>query len=80
MNPKISVIIPVYNSELYISECIESLINQSLKECEFIFVNDGSSDKSAHIIEKYSLTDSRINSSFTNLTFTEHDGHEQEDC
>lgn len=60
MNPKISVIIPVYNSELYISECIESLINQSLKECEFIFVNDGSKDKSPQIIEKYSQQDSRI--------------------
>lgn len=60
MNPKISVIIPVYNSELYISECIESLINQSLKECEFIFVNDGSKDKSPQIIEKYAQQDSRI--------------------
>lgn len=60
MNPKISVIIPVYNSELYISECIESLINQSLKECEFIFVNDGSKDESPQIIEKYSHQDSRI--------------------
>ncbi len=60
MNPKISVIIPVYNSELYISECIESLINQSLKECEFIFVNDGSIDKSSQIIEKYLKQDSRI--------------------
>lgn len=60
MNPKISVIIPVYNSELYISECIESLINQSLQECEFIFVNDGSKDKSPQIIEKYLQQDSRI--------------------
>jgi glycosyltransferase involved in cell wall biosynthesis len=60
MNIKISVIIPVYNSELYISECIESLINQSLQECEFIFINDGSIDKSSQIIEKYSKQDSRI--------------------
>lgn len=60
MNIKVSVIIPVYNCEKYIAECIESLIGQTLKECEFIFVNDGSSDKSKEIIEGYSQNDSRI--------------------
>ena len=43
---KVSVIIPVYNVELYIDECIESLLRQSLDEIEFIFVDDGSTDKS----------------------------------
>ena len=60
MSVKVSVIIPVYNCEKYIGECIESLINQTLKECEFIFVNDGSSDKSKEIIEGYAKGDSRI--------------------
>lgn len=60
MDIKVSVIIPVYNCEKYISECIESLISQTLKECEFIFVNDGSTDKSKEIIEGYAKNDSRI--------------------
>lgn len=60
MSVKVSVIIPVYNCEKYIGECIESLINQTLKECEFIFVNDGSSDKSKEIIEGYAKGDNRI--------------------
>lgn len=60
MSVKVSVIIPVYNCEKYIGECIESLINQTLKECEFIFVNDGSSDKSKEIIKGYAKGDSRI--------------------
>lgn len=60
MDVKVSVIIPVYNCEKYIEECIESLINQTLKECEFIFVNDGSKDKSEEIIKKYADKDERI--------------------
>lgn len=60
MDIKVSVIIPVYNCEKYIGECIESLVSQTLKECEFIFVNDGSSDKSKDIIEGYAKNDSRI--------------------
>ena len=60
MNVKVSVIIPVYNCEKYIEECIESLINQTLQECEFIFVNDGSKDKSEEIIKKYADKDERI--------------------
>lgn len=60
MSIKVTVIIPVYNCEKYIRECIESLINQTLKECEFIFVNDGSSDKSKEIIEEYAKKDNRI--------------------
>lgn len=60
MFPLISVIIPVYNSERYLKECIESLLSQSLSNCEFIFVNDGSSDNSQNIIEKYAETDKRV--------------------
>lgn len=60
MGVKVSVIIPVYNCEKYLGECIESLIDQTLQECEFIFVNDGSKDKSEEIIKKYADKDERI--------------------
>ena len=50
---KVSVIIPVYNVEKYISRCLESLANQTLKDLEIIIVNDGSTDNSRSIIEKY---------------------------
>lgn len=50
---KISAIIPVYNSEKYLKRCIDSLLNQSLKEIEIILINDGSTDGSQKIIEAY---------------------------
>jgi glycosyltransferase involved in cell wall biosynthesis len=60
MELKVSVIIPVYNAEKYIQECIQSLLNQKIKECEFIFIDDGSTDKSREIIETYKNKDNRI--------------------
>lgn len=57
---KVSVIIPVYNAERFLADCIQSLIDQTLQECEFIFINDGSSDESQKIIEKYQEADDRI--------------------
>ena len=51
--PKVSVIIPVYNVEDYIEKCLDSVINQTLKEIEIIVVNDGSKDKSKEKIQKY---------------------------
>lgn len=57
---KVSIIIPVYNAEKYISECIESLLGQTLRHCEFIFVNDGSTDNSRAIIEGHQSKDDRI--------------------
>lgn len=51
--PKVSVIVPVYNVEKYITACLESLVNQTLKEIEIIIVNDGSTDGSEEIIKKY---------------------------
>ncbi len=60
MNLKISVIVPVYNVENYLSQCLESIINQTLKEIEIICVNDGSTDKSKEILEKYQKDDPRI--------------------
>ena len=58
-NIKISVIIPVYNVEKYIIECIESIINQTFKDIEIIVVNDGSKDNSIKIVEEY-LSDKRL--------------------
>lgn len=58
--PKVSVIISVYNTEAYLREAVESIINQSLKEIEIIIVNDGSTDGSASIIEELAAKDSRI--------------------
>lgn len=56
----VSAIIPVYNSEKFLGECIESLRNQTLKEIEMIFINDGSTDNSLEILKKYEKIDSRI--------------------
>jgi glycosyltransferase involved in cell wall biosynthesis len=60
MRFKVSVIIPVYNAEKYISSCIESLLRQTILACEFIFINDGSTDHSKQMIEKYMEFDNRI--------------------
>ena len=58
--PKVSVIIPVYNVEKYLSECLDSVVNQTLKDIEIICVNDGSPDGSAEILEEYAQKDNRI--------------------
>ena len=57
---KISVIIPVYNDEQYVEECLLSVTNQTYENLEIICVDDCSTDKSASIIEKVAITDSRI--------------------
>lgn len=58
--PKISIIIPCYNAEEYITQCLESVLNQTYKNIEIICVNDGSADNTLLILEKYHLEDSRI--------------------
>lgn len=58
--PKVSVIVPVYNVEKYIGQCIESILNQSWKEWELILVNDASTDGSYAVMNKYALRDGRI--------------------
>lgn len=57
---KVSVVVPVYNAEKYLNKCIDSLINQSLKDIELIFVDDGSTDSSVSIINDYKENDVRI--------------------
>lgn len=59
-NPLISVIVPVYKVEEYLSRCIESLVNQSYKNLEIILVDDGSPDSCPKICEKWAENDSRI--------------------
>ena len=58
---KISIIIAVYNQELFLEECIKSALNQTYKDIEIIVVNDGSTDNSGKILEKYSNVISIIN-------------------
>jgi glycosyltransferase involved in cell wall biosynthesis len=60
LQPKISIIVPVYNVENYIAKCIESIINQSYTNLEIIIINDGSNDKSGEICNYYSKKDNRI--------------------
>jgi len=52
-NPLVSVIIPAYNHEMYIEEALQSVINQTYKNIEFIVIDDGSTDRTAEIIEKF---------------------------
>ena len=49
--PEISVIVPVYNSEKYLSKCLESLVNQTFQDIEIICIDDGSTDKSLEILK-----------------------------
>ena len=58
--PKVTVIISIYNSEKYLSNCLNSIINQTLKEIEIICINDGSTDNSLRILNYYKKIDNRI--------------------
>ncbi|MGI6032796.1 MAG: bifunctional glycosyltransferase/CDP-glycerol:glycerophosphate glycerophosphotransferase [Coriobacteriales bacterium] len=60
MKPKVSVLTPVYNVEEYLGECLDSLINQTLEDIEFICVNDGSTDNSPSILNEYASKDPRF--------------------
>ena len=57
---KVSIIVPVYNVEKYLKRCLDSLVNQTLKDIEIICVNDGSTDNSLKILEELSQLDNRI--------------------
>ena len=60
--PAITVIVPVYNAEKYLHECIESILSQSFTDFELILVDDGSTDSSASICDEYSSKDARLSS------------------
>lgn len=57
---KVSVIVPIYNSEIFLKRCLDSIVNQTLKDIEIILINDGSKDNSRNICEEYANRDNRI--------------------
>ncbi len=59
-NLKLSIIVPVYNSEQYLRKCLDSILNQTLSDFELILVNDGSKDASGDICDEYNSRDSRV--------------------
>ncbi|TXC92373.1 glycosyltransferase [Metabacillus litoralis] len=60
MKPKISIIVPIYNMEEYLSRCLDTLLGQELNSVEIITINDGSTDTSLQILHKYEAKDKRI--------------------
>ena len=60
--PKISVIVPVYNTEKYLHRCIDSILAQTFTDFELLLINDGSKDNSGKICDEYAAKDSRIKS------------------
>ena len=60
INVTVSIVIPVYNSEKFLEKTIKSILCQTYRALEIIFINDGSSDKSLDILQKYSRIDKRV--------------------
>lgn len=65
LSDKISIVVPVYNSERYLEACLNSLLMQSYTNLELLIVNDGSTDQSGHIIKAFARQDPRIKAFFT---------------
>ena len=59
-NPKVSIIVPTYNNEIYLAKCLLSLAEQTLKEIEIIVVNDGSTDNTSSILRTFAHYDTRF--------------------
>lgn len=57
---KVSIVVPVYNVQKYLRQCMDSIVNQTLKEIEIICVDDGSTDSSGKILDAYAAKDARI--------------------
>ena len=58
--PLVSIVVPVYNVENFLRECLDSVVNQTLKDIEIICVDDGSTDSSLNILKEYASKDSRF--------------------
>ena len=58
--PKVTIVIPVYNTENYLDKCLSSVVNQTFSDIKVIIVNDGSTDNSLEICKKYAVNDKRI--------------------
>lgn len=59
-SPMVSLLVPIYNVERYLEECLDSAVNQTLKDIEIICINDGSTDSSPDIIRRYMANDGRV--------------------
>ena len=59
-SPKVSIIVPCYNAEKHLSECLDSILKQSLHDLEVIAVNDGSTDRTLDILHRYAAQDVRL--------------------
>ena len=60
INYKISIIVPIYNTGIYLKKCINSLLNQTLEEIEIILIDDGSTDESKDLCDEFAKKDDRI--------------------
>jgi len=60
MDKVVSVVVPVYNSSPYLQKCVDSILNQTYRDLDIVLVNDGSTDESGKVCEKYALMDERI--------------------
>lgn len=58
--PKLSIVVPVYNAEKYLNQCIDSILRQSFADFELIIVDDGATDRSGSICDQYALSDKRV--------------------
>ena len=59
-SPKVSIVIPVYNVENFLEQCMDSAIQQTLEDIEIICIDDGSTDKSGEILDAYARQDTRV--------------------
>lgn len=60
MSPKVSVVVPIYNVEAYLRECVDSILNQTLRDIEVILIDDGSPDGCPQIVDEYARQDKRV--------------------
>jgi len=79
-NPKVSILVPLYNQERYIDACLSSIYNQTYKNLEIVIVNDGSTDRSPLMAKEWASRDSRIkvvDKQNEGLTYARRDGYRE---